>query len=57
VRGESRVRYRRARNLLKAGGSIGDAAFGAGFADQSHLTRNFRAIYGVTPARYVRVCV
>lgn len=46
------TRVRRAHALLKAGNSIVDAALKAGFADQSHLTRNFRAIYGVTPARY-----
>lgn len=46
------ARVRRARDLLKSGATIANAAFGAGFGDQSHLTRNFRAIYGVTPARY-----
>lgn len=46
------TRVRRAREMLQNGASITDAAFEAGFSDQSHLTRNFRAIYGVTPARY-----
>lgn len=46
------ARVRRARDMLQKGANIADAAFEAGFSDQSHLTRNFRAIYGVTPARY-----
>lgn len=50
------VRVRRAKDLLRMGGSISDAALGAGFSDQSHLTRNFKAIYGVTPARYIQQC-
>ena len=48
------TRVRKAKDILKTGGSIAEAAFQAGFSDQSHLTRNFRAIYGATPARYVR---
>lgn len=48
------ARVRRAREMLQKGASIADAAFEAGFSDQSHLTRNFRAIYGVTPARYLQ---
>ncbi|MDU8929250.1 AraC family transcriptional regulator [Alisedimentitalea sp. MJ-SS2] len=48
------ARVRRARDMLQKGSSIADAVFQAGFSDQSHLTRNFRAIYGVTPARYIR---
>jgi AraC-like DNA-binding protein len=30
-----------------------DVAFGAGYADQSHLIREFRALAGLTPVRYV----
>lgn len=41
-----------ARQLLDAGRCPSDAALGAGFADQSHLTRAFRRQFGVTPARY-----
>lgn len=46
------ARVRRARNLLAAGSTPADAAAAAGFADQSHLTRAFRAQVGVTPARF-----
>ena len=48
------AKVRRARDLLRIGGNIAEAAYGAGFSDQSHLTRNFRAIFGVTPARYLQ---
>ena len=34
--------------------SISSIAFQAGFADQSHLTRLFRARFGLTPAEYRR---
>jgi AraC-like DNA-binding protein len=43
----------RAQRLLAAGASLADAAAGAGFADQSHLTRHFKAHLGLTPGRYV----
>ena len=29
-----------------------EAALRSGFADQSHMTRHFRAIVGTTPGRY-----
>ncbi|MBN1121197.1 MAG: AraC family transcriptional regulator [Anaerolineae bacterium] len=46
------VRIRRARQLLAAGQPIARVSFDTGFADQSHLTRHFRRIVGVTPGRY-----
>ncbi len=46
------ARVRRARALLSAGSTPAEAAAAAGFADQSHLTRAFRAQMGVTPARF-----
>jgi AraC-like DNA-binding protein len=45
-------RVRRAQVLLRAGLPIADVAAEVGFADQSHLTRRFRQIVGVTPGRY-----
>ena len=45
-------RVRLARQLLIAGRALAEAAFEAGFADQSHMTRAFRCQFGVTPARY-----
>lgn len=46
------VRINRARKLLASGASISDAAYLAGFCDQSHLNRCFRKTLGVTPGRY-----
>ena len=49
------LRTRRALALLREGHSAGHTAHALGFADQSHLTRHFRAAYGVSPGRYQRV--
>ena len=46
------VRINRARALLRGGANIADAAFDAGFADQSHLSRHFKRSFGVTPGQY-----
>jgi AraC-like DNA-binding protein len=43
-----------ARSLIEAGTSLAEAAAGAGFADQAHMTRQFRQILGTTPAAYRR---
>jgi AraC-like DNA-binding protein len=45
-------RIEKARAVLRAGRSIADAAAAAGFADQSHLGRSFRAVMGSTPGEY-----
>ena len=42
-----------ARRFLAAGQTIADAAFNAGFADQSHIIRAFTRQVGVTPGRYL----
>lgn len=47
-----RVRYARA--LLADGVPAAQAALEAGFFDQSHLSRHFKSVYGVTPGRYLR---
>lgn len=48
-----RVRVRRAARLLHASTSpLADVAAACGFADQSHLTRQFRRESGFTPAAY-----
>lgn len=44
-----------ARRSMEQGVSATDAAFLAGFADQSHLTRHFKAVYGVTPGLFKRL--
>jgi len=50
----TQVRLEQARRLIAAGLPLADAALSAGFADQSHLTRNFHRRYGLTPAAYRR---
>ncbi|WP_165188004.1 helix-turn-helix transcriptional regulator [Caulobacter soli] len=50
-------RLERAADLLMAGRvSIGEIAQAAGFCDQSHLNRQFRQAYGVTPGEFARLC-
>jgi AraC-like DNA-binding protein len=41
-----------ARRFLRMGKPIAEVAIQTGFADQSHLGRFFRRIFGVTPGRY-----
>lgn len=41
-----------ARAMLLGGRSAGAAAVGSGFYDQSHLTRHFRRVVGVSPGRF-----
>lgn len=43
------IRVRRARERLRAGEAPGEVAAATGFCDQAHLTRTFKARYGVTP--------
>jgi AraC-like DNA-binding protein len=49
------LRFRRAVALLEAGPvrSIADLAAACGYADHSHLVREFRALGGCTPSQYV----
>jgi AraC-like DNA-binding protein len=49
-----RIRIERACLMLHAGTSPSAAATALGFADQSHFTRYFRAVTGVTPGAYAR---
>ena len=44
-----------ARRQLAAGTPLAELALEAGFADQPHFTRMFRAAYGVTPRRYAHL--
>jgi AraC-like DNA-binding protein len=45
-------RIQLAKRLLRRGLPIAQVAAETGFADQSHLTRHFKQIIGVTPGRY-----
>jgi AraC-like DNA-binding protein len=49
----TQVRANRARELLLAGEPISSVAYRCQFSDQSHLTRVFKRITGVTPGAYV----
>lgn len=44
------LRVRHARRLLRSGATPSDTALACGFADQAHLTRQFKARTGLTPA-------
>ncbi len=48
------VRVRNARRLLVRGASPGETASLCGFADQAHLTRQFKSRVGTTPAAFQR---
>lgn len=48
-------RIERAKTLLREGKlSLHDVAWCCGFASQSHFTRHFTQMVGVTPARFVK---
>ena len=48
----TQVRANRARDLLVSGEGLSATAYLCGFSDQSHLTRTFKRIFGVTPGAY-----
>jgi len=48
------LRVERAKQLLTIGYPIAQVAFETGFYDQSHLTRHFKHIVGVTPGQYLK---
>lgn len=55
VRHRLHHRIREARRLLEEGGqSCAEIAAELGFCDQSHFTRQFRSLVGLSPARYRR---
>jgi len=46
------VRVANAKRLLRGGSAILQVALETGFADQSHLTRCFTRLVGLTPGAY-----
>jgi AraC-like DNA-binding protein len=49
----TQIRLNRARDLLAAGLAITDVAYTVGFADQSHLTKWFKRVFGVPPKQFM----
>jgi len=47
-----RVRLAAACELLTRGRAVASVAYECGFADQSHLSRKFKEVYGLTPAAW-----
>jgi AraC-like DNA-binding protein len=48
------VRIRHTQRLIKAGRPLAQVAADAGFSSQSHMTRQFKKIIGVTPGQYAQ---
>lgn len=46
------IRVRRAQQLMQSGKSLAAVTVEAGFSSQSHMTRHFKKIIGVTPGQY-----
>jgi AraC-like DNA-binding protein len=49
---QTQVRIAHARRLIRGGCPISQVALDTGFFDQSHLSRNFKRIVGMTPGQY-----
>ncbi|MGI9006144.1 MAG: helix-turn-helix domain-containing protein [Streptosporangiaceae bacterium] len=45
-----------ARAWLRDARPLAQTAIEAGFADQAHFTRTFKAAFGMTPGRYRKLC-
>jgi AraC-like DNA-binding protein len=53
---QTQIRVAHARELIRKGYSLSDAALQTGFFDQSHLSRHFKRITGLTPGEYFSGC-
>jgi len=51
---QNHLRIEEAKRLLREGIAAGQVATEVGFADQSHLTRRFQQVVGVTPGEFAR---
>jgi len=49
----TQIRLRAARELLRRGSPLAEAALAAGFYDQSALHRHFKRAYAITPRQYL----
>jgi AraC-like DNA-binding protein len=50
-----RLRLAEASKLLACGHSVSTVAYDCGFADQSHLSRKFREVYGLAPGAWASI--
>jgi len=48
------VRIRHTQNLIETGRPLAEIAAEVGFSSQSHMTRRFKKIIGITPGQYAR---
>jgi AraC-like DNA-binding protein len=48
------IKLSKARRLICEGAQLAEAAAQAGFADQAHLTREFKRVFGTTPGKIAR---
>lgn len=46
------LRLHKARALIRQGKPLAQAALASGFSDQSHFSRHFKRVYGLTPGQY-----
>jgi len=51
---QTQVRITYAQQMMREGSSIAEAAMETGFFDQSHFSRHFKRITGLTPRSYLR---
>ncbi len=49
------LRLKHAKQTIREGATLADAATTAGFSDQSHFTRKFRSAFGYTPSHYIKL--
>lgn len=48
----NQIRVEKAKQFLRQGMAVADVAIAVGMSDQSHLTRHFKRISGITPGHY-----
>jgi AraC-like DNA-binding protein len=49
------TRIHKAKELIRRGVSLTDAAVDCGFADQSHMNMYFKRFYGTTPGKFIKI--